>query len=702
MNNSNIFDRLSFVSLFLVVVLLPIFCLPFTNFPIEISKGLLLVVGLAACIIFWAIARFIDGKVIFPKSYLLASGFGIVLVFLLSALFSGTPQVSLFGTMFDVGSFYFIFSAFLLMLCSSVVFRNPKRAKMVLLGTILSSAVLLVFQIVHLFFPANTNLWGILADKTSNILGSWSALGLFAGFSGLIFLLMIEFFPISKMEKILLGIFLFLLLLLTTAINFSLVWILLGISSLVIFVYKVSINFQINEGEEKKHFPIISLVIMMISLLFFLNPLISLPKGPIYFDNIIPSYLGVQNTEVNPTFPATMSVTGRVLVHHPILGIGPNKFATAWAMYKPSAINNTQFWDTSFDSGSGLLPTLASTTGGLGILSLLVFLVLFLITGTKSVFSSIKNGVNWEKITFFVLSLYLFVSLFFYSSGSVMFLLAFAFTGTFVGLITSSPDKEISVLFLNDHRKSFFSILALIFIIIFSVAGLFKYIERFSSISYFGKTIQASTVPVAEDSINKALSLYVNDLYLRTYAQVYLLDLNSIVKKSTPLSDADKANLQTTLDLVVKGAQAAVSFNPSNYLNSQLLGSIYQEIGSLGVKDSYSKAVSAYQDASNLNPLNPGFKLAMGNAAFSDGKVQDAKDYANAALSLKPDYVDAYIFLSQVALSENDNTSALNYAQTALSITPNDPNLIKYVQSLKNPTSSSTKSTSAPVTTKKK
>ena len=64
-----------------------------------------------------------------------------------------------------------------------------------------------------------------------------------------------------------------------------------------------------------------------------------------------------------------MSVTGKALMKNPILGVGPNKFGKVWAMYKPQVINTTQFWDTSFNFSSGLLPTFASTTGILGILS---------------------------------------------------------------------------------------------------------------------------------------------------------------------------------------------------------------------------------------------------------------------------------------------------------------------------------------------
>ncbi|MFA5778348.1 MAG: hypothetical protein WC870_02575 [Candidatus Paceibacterota bacterium] len=683
--NSNIFDRLSFLTLFLVIVLLPVFFLPFTSIPVEISKGLLLVLGLLVCVIFWALARFFDGKIILPKSWLLVSGFGIVLVFLLSSLFSKTPQVSLFGTMFDLGSFYFIFSGFILMLMSSVVFRNQKRAKMVLLGTILSSAFVLIFQGFHLFMPKVLSL-GVLAEKTSNVIGSWNALGLFAGFSCLMFLLVIEFFPISKVRKILLEVFILLSILLAVVINFPLVWVLLGISSLLIFVYKVSLTFHRGgEEEEKKQFPIVSFIVVITSLLFFLS-------GQ-FVGNFIPNRLQIANTEVSPFFSTTMSITKGVLIKDPIFGIGPNRFGEAWAMHKPLAINTNvngnDFSDIYFNSGSGLLPTFIATTGSLGILSWVIFLVLFLIIGARSVFSSIKNGANWEMMAFFVLSLYLFVSSIFYSGGIVIFLLSLAFAGVFIGLYTSNEDKGILVSFLNDHRKSFFSILLLVMVVIFSVIASFKYVERFVSVSYFKKALSAQTIPLAQDYIGKALSLYSNDLYLRTYSQIYLMKLNSIASKNSTLSDVDKIDLQASFDQAVNSAQMAVAYDSSNYLNFQLLGSVYQAVGAIGVKDAYSKAVLAYQNASNLNPLNPGLKLAVASALFAEEKTKEAKDYANIALSLKPDYIEALITLSQIAKSEGNNAEALSYAQKALSFAPANKNLIEYVNSFNTPISPS-------------
>ncbi len=693
---SNILDRISFWSLFAVIVLLPLFFLPFTKIPVETSKGLLLVMGLAVSIIFWIAARFSDGKISLPKSWLLFSGFGILLIILVSALFSSTLQLSLFGILLDVDTFYFMLGAFLLMLVSSIVLKDIKNAKMVFGGIIISSVVLFVFQAVRLFVPDLLSL-GVLSGKTDNILGSWNAFGLFAGFFTIISLFVVEFFSISKRLKWLFGILIAFSILLSIVVNFLLVWELLGIFALIVFVYKVSLSFGKKEEEgEKKHFPAFSFSVVMISLLFFMS-------GQ-YIGGFLPNRLNLSNIEIRPSFGSTMEVARKALMKNPVLGPGPNKFGEIWAMYKPQAINSTLFWDTSFNAGSGSLPTFAATTGFLGILSWLAFFVLFIIAGVKSLFSSIKNNKNWEIVIFFVASLYLFVSSFFYSTGSVIFLLAFAFVGAFIGLSSSEfSDGEISFSFLDDARKSFFFILLLVILMIISAATGFKYVERLASVSYFGKTLSAPTIPVAEDSIIKAISLHQNDLYLRTYAQVYLTKINSIIAKgASSLSDADKADLQASFDQAVNGARLAVAYNNTNYLNYSSLGVVYNTVGLLGVKDAYDKAIEAYKKASILNPLNPGLKLALGRVFNAFGKTSEAKSSIKEALALKPDYIEALITLSQVEKNDGNDALAVSYAETALSIAPNNKDLIQYVNSLKNESSAPASSSLPPANNNKK
>ncbi len=694
---SNVLDRISFWSLFVVIVLLPLFFLPFLKIPIETSKGLLLVVGLVVSIIFWVAARFSDGHFSMPKSMLLGSGLLIVLVFLASSIFSPAPQVSFFGAMMDTGTFFFILAAFLLMLFSSVILKEAKDARVVFWGFILSSLVMLLFQTLHLFFPQALTLGALSTDKTGNLLGTWNALGIFAGMSVIVALYVIEFLSVSKIAKWLLGVVVVLSLFLSAAVGLSLIWVLLGIFALIIFIYKVSLSYgerkagNAEEGEAKKmHFPLFSFVIVMLSLLFFMS-------GQ-FIGSYIPNILGVANIEVSPSFSATMSVAGQELANSPILGAGPNRFGEVWTMYKPVSINSTIFWDTTFTAGSGLLPTFAVTTGGLGVLAWLLFLYMFVVSGFRLLFSSIRNNNNKEASVFFVLSLYLLVSSFLYSVGSVLFFLAFAFTGIFVGMSAAGHEKrEFTFTFLDDPRKSFFSISAMVLFMLVAAAAGFKYLERFVSVPYFSDALTASSINNAESAITRAVALHANDLYLRTYAQVYLSKINSLVSQnSSSLSDTDKAALQSSFDQAVGGAQLAVQYDKTNYLNYTSLGTVYGTVGVLGVKGAYDKALENYKTAATLNPLNPGIQLDLAQVAFASGDVSGAKAYIQDALKLKPDYVDALLTMAQIQKSSGDTASALSYAQQALALDPTNKSISDYVNSLKSGTASSqTSSTSS-------
>jgi len=685
---SNILDRISFYSLLVVAVLLPIFFLPFSKIPVDISKSLLLVVGLSISIICWTAARFSDGKIIFAKSWFLLSSFCIVFVFLLSSIFSPALKVSFFGLMLDAGTFYFMLACFLFMFLASVLFKNLKNSKMVLFGVILSSFVLFIFQIFRLFIPNILSL-GVLGSNIDNIFGSFNALGIFAGLSIVTSIFIFEFFSISKLNKIFLYIFTLLALFFVIIVNFTTIWWLLLSFSLIIFVYKVSLSFSKAKLGNKKEFPIFPFIVIMISLLF-------LTAGQ-FVGNFLPNYLGISNLEVNPSFNVTMSVAKNVLVKSPILGSGPNRFSEAWSMYKPMAVNSSDFWSTSFDSGSGTLPTLAVTTGCLGILSILIFIVLLFFAGLRSFLLQRKNLLEMEIFVFFIMSLYLFVASFFYSVGLVLFVFAFIFLGIFIGLSNNGSKNEIEISLLNDPRKSFFSILALVLVMIISASALFKYVERFASVVYFQKTFTSKDINEAQSSINKAISLYSNDLYLRAYSQVYLLKINSLINKGS-LTDADKADLKASFDQALAGAQLAESYDQTNFLNFESLGSVYTAGSSLGITDAYSKAIESYEKASSLNPFDPSIKLSLARIAFQNGDIQKAKDYASQSFALKGDYVDALIFLSQIAKNEGNNTDALSYAQYALSLYPQDQNLLQYVNYLRSANSTGA-SIQAPVST---
>ncbi len=479
------------------------------------------------------------------------------------------------------------------------------------------------------------------------------------------------------MSKFLLVILICLSIAMTAVVNFSLVWAIVGVFALVIFVYKVLFSFSLKQIEgEKRRFPLFSFIVVMLSLFFLMS-------GQ-SIGRILPDRLGLSSTEIRPTFQVTTSITGNVIAKDPILGVGPNKFADVWGLYKPGSINLTGFWDTQFSVASGILPTFFATNGILGIVAWLIFFVILIFMGLRSLFLSIRKNINWEASAFFIASVYLFVAAFFYSTGSVVLLLAFAFTGIFVGLsVSDREDKKISISFLDDPRKSFFSIVFLVVLMIFSVAAAFKFVERLVSVSYFRKVLTASDIQIAESAIEKAISLHTNDLYLRTYTQVHLTKIDTLVGKGSSLSEKDKADLQVSFDKAVKSAEMAIEYNNGNYLNYSTLGVVYHTLGLLGVKDVYPKAVESFKKAISLNPLNPGIKLSIARIFFAEGNIGESRKYAKEALALKPDYLEALITSSQIEKKDGNGNLALSYAEQALSLAPDNKELAQYVNSLK-------------------
>lgn len=682
--SSHVLDKVSFWSLFLVVVLLPVFFFPFTRIPFETAKGFLLVLGLVVSIVFWGVARFAEGKISLPKSLILFSGFIFSGVYLTSAYFSVAREVSFFGTMLDSGSAFFILAAILLLTICAINIKSLKSAKVIILGLILSSTLLFIFQIIHLFFPSLTTL-GLLTNKTDNIMGTWSALALYAAFFSIISIFIIEFFNIPKLAKLVLGVFMALAIFLMMVANFYLAWALLEAFAMLIFVYKMFYFLNKDNSKEiRKYFPYNAFVVFIISLTFFIFSQ--------SFGGYLANRLKASNLEATPSYSANFSVAKAVTLDKPLLGIGPNRFGQAWSMHKNADINSSLFWNNYFDAGAGFLPTLATTIGYVGAGAMLLFLFVYLLAGIRAMVRSIKDGSNWDAVFFFLASFFLFTSTALYPTGPVIFLLAMAFTGIFIGVtIIGKPQQEFVVVFSNNPKKSFFFLFVLIGIMLSSATLGFKFLERFASVPAFQTAAtNISNSSIAIPAIEKAVALHPNDLYYRTAAQVYLVQFSTQSTKGASLTEAEKTLLPGILEKAISNAISATTFDKNNYLNFQMLATVYSSAGQLGVQASFDKALEAYKQASVLNPLNPSIKLSMARMAFALSKPKEAEDYTSQALTLKPDFIDGLIVMSQIKQTSGDMVSARTYGEQALSYVeawlasfPTDENYLSRQKDLK-------------------
>ncbi|MFN4181545.1 MAG: tetratricopeptide repeat protein [Candidatus Paceibacteria bacterium] len=671
---SNVLDRIAFGSLSLVIILLPIFFVPFSKIPAEASKTLLVVVGLAVSLVAWAAARFADGRVSVPRSKILLGVSGVLFATLLSAIFSSNKSASFFGAMFDVGTFWFMFAATLLTVLASLIVQTAEQAKIILRGLLVSLLVLFLFQTLRFIIPSPLS-FGVLGGKTSTLVGSWSTYGFVAALAAIMSVYLLEFLRLRKVLRMGLYLLLGLSLFTVIAVNSVIVWSLFGTFSLLIFVYRVMSVAPNDAGVVKNFFPFYTFGFIILALLFLLSGR--------FIGNIIPQSLGLSNLEISPSVGTTLEVGKEVLQAYPVFGIGANRFSEAWAYWKPSVINNTQFWDTVFGSGFGFIPTAAINSGTIGVAAWILFIILVFGGALQYTAHSLKNKKHNNIASLFLWAgLFLFVGSFVYSFGIVGIMLAFAFIGIFVGVYYHSTEgKVFEFNFLSDPRHSFFAILVLALMMIATAGLSFKFIERFASVPYFNGALLSTNAKQAESLLDRALSLHENDLYFRTYTQVQLANLSLLSQKDN-LSQEEKADIQNSFDKAVTGAVKAINSDPKNYVNHQMLGVVYTTVGRMGVEGAQEKAIEAYQAASKLNPLNPGLKLAVASEYASLGKNTEARKFAEEALGLAPNYVDALIVLSQIEKASGNINKAKEYADRAAILNPNNKALNDYTQKL--------------------
>lgn len=675
----SIINRLSFFSLMGTLFLSIFFFIPYVPVTLEASKGFLISVGVTLSMFFWLIARLVDGKFTIPKDRLVFYIFPIPLMFLIASFFSASPYTSLFASGFEIGTFGSMLILTVLFFLSSVYFQTENRLRQFFTFLFTGTLALGIFQIIYIFVGFDKLLPGIFSGiSAGNLVGTWNDFVLFFSIMVILAVFTLEFLKLKKIQKIALSTLVGVGLVFFMIVNIAFVWILVGLFSLIVFVYNISIQNIKNKGENsdssnhEKKLPIASLVVMIVSVLFII--------GGNMFGGFISKYISASASNIRPSASATFHVAVQSIKHNPFFGTGPNTFMADWAQWKPAVIKDTQFWNVEFSQGVGLIPTFLVTTGILGFASVIFFMIMFLLKGFRSLKSAFDNtNENYFLVASFITALYGWIVLVFYTPNILLCALTFAASGVFLGSLVNK--KVISVYnlsFLNDPRNSFFSILGIVVLMIASISSVYMYSQKFISIMYFSKgvSVQDSSVESiskAERMILNAISLDSNDLYYRTLSQIYVTEVNMLANDKTLSADILKSRIQSIITSIQQSAGAAVAQNPKNYQNWVNMGNVYTALVPLGVDKAYENAADAYKKAQEFAPLNPSLLLSLAQLEFLHKDNAAAKKYVEEALVMKPDYIDAMFTLAQINQSEGNLSEAIKQAERAASVSPNDP-----------------------------
>jgi tetratricopeptide (TPR) repeat protein len=670
------FNRLSFAILLATLFLSLFFFVPYVPVTLEASKGFLISIGMTLSIFFWFVARLGEGTFKIPKERLILFAGLIPLVFLAASFFSSSKYISLFGSGFEFGTFGSMLVLFILFFLSSVYFQSKKRFGYFYKALFAGAAVLALFELVNIFIGFGQFVSVFKGITSGNLLGSWNNFGFFFGLIVLLSIFTLEFTRIKGVFRILQYFLLTTGLLFLVIINTPLIWLLVGLFSIVIFVYIISMHHARrdapHEEHHKKNFPFLALIVVFISLIFLI--------GNNFIGGVVAKYVGISNPDVRPSIVSTSKIAYQAIKHNPLFGTGPNTFVIDWTLWRSPTIAQTDFWNIDFAYGFSPLFTFAATTG---ILGLAVF-ILFLVTFTRRSITSLKIALENSQTNYYmamtlITSVYSWVIFLIYNPNIVMLMIAFASSGVLVGILVYNkviPVKEFS--YLNgDPRNSFFSILGLMVLMIGTLSITYVYIEKFTSTLYFSKGLNAgSTVESlsrSQQMLANAIVLDKNDAYYRVLSQIFINKIGLLINDKTISEDILKSNVQQLVNLAETSAAQAVSRNPNQYLNYVNLGTIYSSLVPLSVAQSYEGAVSAFMKARKLNPSDPSIPLAMAQLELVHKSNDAARKFIAEALALRPNYTDAIFLLAEIDLNEGDTSGAIKQAERAGKLTPNDP-----------------------------
>lgn len=691
-------ENIAYYILLVAAFLLPIFFIPSASFPFQFSKIVFVSLTVLVSFALWLIARLKDGKYLLPNnSAFIAAGL-VILAVLLSTLTSPALSVSFIGQGFEIGTWTNVVILFLVMFLFSALFRPKERVFYLYLSLFASSFLIVVFHALRFVFGPQFLSFGIFTDITSNLIGKWNDLGIFFGLVALLSLITLELMEFNQIFKVLLWIVFVLSVISLIIVNFPTLWYVLAALCLFYFVYAYAFKRDFSAvssagtvEEEMSSMQdagtsspvrrwrgsILALILIVISVALLTD--YYTPSRN--FANWVSGKFNIAQLEVRPNWTSTTKVAIATLKSDPVFGSGPNRFVNEWLMNKPEGINQSIFWNTDFSFGIGYLPTQLISSGIVGFLAWLAFILSIVYLGVKNLLTPITDRLHrYLSVSSFFASLFLWTFFIFYIPSAVILTLTFLFTGVFIAsLYNERLLRAKTISFTDESRVGFVSALVLTAFLVGVVALSYGFGRKFVASAYFqgagiafnneGNADKAETLAV------KAASLSKNDLYDRFLAVLTLNKINTLLSNPPTGVSADqiRSDFQSLMGKALNYARAATELDKTNYQDWVSLGRVYEAVVPLNIQGAYESAKTAYDQASLLNPHSPEIELIKARLELARNDRTKAKEHIDAALKMKNNYTEAIFLLSQIQAADGKVKDAIASVESAAVLAPNDP-----------------------------
>lgn len=695
-----------------VVAFTPLFFLPNLTEYFEMPKVFLLVSLSLILLCLWAASWVLEGKVLITRTPLDLPLLLILIVLLSSTYFSPIRSISLFGNIPNLhGSATSWVAYILIYFIAASNLKTLRQIKIVLYTLLACGSILSLISLLSYFgvFIVNAPFAKIANfNPTGSSFGVTSILVLLlplvllslCASEGSQFL---ERFLPKPLSLILAGLFTATIVLIGNPATWA-----ASLVSLSLVVY-------INGLRSLKSFFI---PLALGAVLLFLGLLPSQNK----FNN--PLYARQQNfpREIQLALNTSWKVAISAFRDSPFLGSGPSSFLFDFTYYKPEQQNSSKYWKLSFENSFNEFFQVLATLGGLGFLSL-IFLVgvvtTFAWTGiksrTKSAQDQITTSLSISSLVGVIL-LALHVST---PTSLVVFLVILAMLMA-VHRSVSDKVEEVTIgikasklydsnLIVGDILPLILFVLITGFVLYAGLAKLFPFIQadyyhRLGLNAASTKGINTYNNLVKAKQKNPTADLYRVYLAQTDFALANQVAANKGPTEASPagsLTDQDKENIQQLISQSIAEGRAAVTINPLNAHNWEILGSIYRQISGIA-QNALSFALDSYGRAIQRDPLNPLLRLDVGGIYYSIKNYDLAIRFFTDSVNIKPDFANGYYNLSVALRDKGDLPGAITTAERVLQLLDtNDPDYKKaeeYLNDLRNTvaTGSATTQTTPP------
>ena len=657
---------------------LPLFFIPNVQAPSEYSKILFALSGTLIAFVLLSLSILRAGNLNVRLSYTVVSMWIIVGVAFVSAFFSGDVRDALTGEIIGIHSTVFVAILALITTVWMLIGSTKATIMRLYLYLALSALVLVVFHAVRIFLGPEVLSFAVFTSTTATPVGGWNDLALFLGLTIILSLVALEQLTLTKRGRVLFGFVTACALLMLGVINFFVVWLVLGLTSLTVIVYTLrrkqlpgnSLTTEIQQSVAVPSF-IMSAIVFVVSVLFII--------GGSVIGSALSKYTGISYVEVRPSLEATIDIARSVYRENPFLGIGTNKFADAWKLYKEVGINETVFWNTDFVAGNSYISTFFVTTGVVGGGAWILFLVCFIYSGLRVLFTTQTTDKMWYFIgvSSFVSALYIWGMSLVYVPGAVVLMLGALCTGIALSsqamLRTStSPTFALS----TDRHTGFILTLAVIIIIVSSVGSLYITGRLYAAAYTFNENNRVygatNSVEQALPYLASAYELNPSDQYARSVASYNILIMNELLGRPAP-TDVERQQFEAVVVNAINAAQQAVRIDDSESENWSVLGDIYSILVPTKLEGVYDHATEALTKSHDLNPQNPRTSLALALLEARAGKYDTARTYAESAIRIKRNYTDALYLVSQIDIVTGNIKGAVQSIQSMIALEPQNP-----------------------------